>query len=270
MPVPEIEKQKIIDKAFKDMEDDVIQKHKAYGWRTWGWVKNKWAATMGMSSTSKKATLGQVASKALSYVPLVGGFASFTVSQLASAYKTQALAEKMASSADPDEKLKVSGEFMVVKGAEDLATAVRKVMDAQNEVNKLLMNDKAAGKNCHLYLDFLSATMYYKYRISRLEYYLNIMYGYTVEVKKQLEQMKTKWPETEKVARECGMERLGDFWFHFDSCKGNPVCLYQEEWLKKYVEISGPTNVQGFNPRPGNSPVPPPLPPRPPRPFGKV
>jgi hypothetical protein len=141
MPVPEIEKQKIIDKAFNDMEDDVIQKHNPNvgrsSWRTWGWVKNKWAATTGMTSTSKKATFGQ--------------------------------------------------------------------------------------------------------------------------------------------------ERLGDFWFHFDNCKGNPVCLYQEEWLKKYVEISGPTNVQGFNPRPGNSPVPPPLPPRPgtsaksksplpappPRPFGK-
>jgi hypothetical protein len=49
MPVPEIEKQKGIDKAFKDMEDDVIQKHKLdeghKGWRTWGWVKNKWAGS---------------------------------------------------------------------------------------------------------------------------------------------------------------------------------------------------------------------------------
>ena len=287
MPVPEIEKTKIIDKAFKDMEIEVIQKHNPdvgkVTWRTWGWAKNKWAATAGMSSTSKKAAVGQVLSKGLAYVPLVGNFASVAVSVLIASRLPKDLAKNMVLSTDPDEKVKAAGEYMVVKGAEDLATAVRKVKDAQTEVNKLFMEDKASGKNCQLYLEFLSATMYYKYRLLRLEYYLDIMHGYTVEVKRQLEQMRTQWPEMEKKVRECGTERLGDFWFHFDNCKGNPHCLYPEEWLKKYVEISGPYNVQAFNSRAGNSPVPPPLPPRPgttaasksplpappPRPFGK-
>jgi len=226
MPVPEFEKLQVIDKIFEQMEATVTYKHTPdgghRGWRAWGWVKNKWDGTTGMSSISKKATAGQVFSKGLSYVPLVGKFASVPVSVLITKYQIKALAKKMEKTADPNEKLTVSGEFMVLKGAEDLATAVRKVVDAQNDVKKLFNDDMAGGKNCQLYLDFLSATMYYKYRITRLEYYLGIMELYTVEVKNQLEQMKSQWPKMETGARECGMERLGDFWFHFDNCKGDP------------------------------------------------
>lgn len=273
----------------------IAQRHEDLGRRVYGWARNSWNQTFNSSRVGKAATAGAVVSKALSYIPVVGSFASFAADTLVGVAKTKYLTDKvgdrakmLASTGNQEEQTKMSGEFIVTRGAQDVADAIRKVIEAGKEVQKLQEDDKLYGKNCKVFLDFVYASMYYKYRMGRLEMYLGIMQAYVQKVQEQLDQMNRQWPKIEQDIREAGMERLDDFWFHQEFCKGNPTCLYQMEWL----EIGGPTNVQvpqgvrdalarnsipagpgavmpgmppPLPPRPGKvpTPAPPPLPPRP-------
>jgi hypothetical protein len=299
VPVPADKKKKVIDEAFSQTRAMIAQRHEELGRRVYGWARNTWNQTFQASKAGKAATAGAAASKVLSYIPVVGSFASFAADTLVGVAKSKYLTSQvgdrdkmLASTGNQEEQMKMSGEFIVTKGAQDVADAVRKVTEAQKEVQKLYEDDKLQGKNCKTFLDFIYASLYLKYRMGRLEMYLGIMQAYTQKVQEQLDQMNKQWPKIEQDIHEAGMERLDDFWFHQEWCKGNPTCLYQMEWL----QIGGPTNVQipqavrdalGRNsipagpgatlpgaaipgapplpPRPGRvaTPAPPPLPPRP-------
>jgi len=293
MPASAEQKKKVLDNAFNQTWAMIAQRHEELGRRVYGWARNTWNQTFHASKAGKAATAGTAVSKALSYIPVVGGFASFTVETLVGVAKTKYLtsqvgdrAKMLASTGNQEEQTKMSGEYIVTKGAQDVADAVRKVIEAGKEVEKLKQEDMLQGKNCKVFLDFMYASMYYKYRMGRLEMYLGVMQAYVQKVQEQLDTMNKQWPKIEQDIRDAGMERLDDFWFHQQWCAGNPTCLYQMEWL----DIGGPTNAQvpqairdalarnsiqagpgarlpggppPLPPRPGRTPAPPPLPPRP-------
>jgi len=258
------QKQALFDRIRIDTIKGIFDDHQKLPYRMWGWVKNKVRQATSASSTSKTAAAANLGLSGLSMVvdkiPLLGSAITTVGGGVVSSMQSKELYKRACSSHDPDEKVKLTGEYMVVSGAEAVSDAVRKVNDAAAELKKKKVT------NCKEYNEFASALYYYNYRLQRLMMYNAQLKTYANAVEKTLLDAHEKWENAEKAFEREGVKFWDDWQWHSKHCS-NECCTFPWE----SVEISGPTQVKlphgmqnvKLTPIKATGPNPPPLPPRP-------
>ena len=141
-----------------------------------GWCRNKFRSAIGMSTASTGAQEFKIVAKLALLpfeVPLLKSILDTVISAGISAAQGKVLAWNMDHAGDRDEKVQVSGERVVLKGAEAFKDAVRKIDDAANAFNQ-----RGAPQHCDDFCEWVKSFYYWRYRLDRLRYYHAILQGY--------------------------------------------------------------------------------------------
>jgi hypothetical protein len=211
----------------------IFDEHQKTSYKLQGWLKNKIRGVTSASTTTK-AALG--ANLGLSFVlatiekiPVIGGAVAAARGGAVAAAQSKDLYARACKSDDPDEKVKLTGEFMVVSGAQAVSDAVRKVNDAAADLKTKRVT------NCKEYIEFAHALYYYNYRLQRLMMYNAQLKMWASSVEAKLLESQKHWEEAEKAFEREGVKWWDDWSFHKQHCSdGN--CTFPWESL----EISGP------------------------------
>ena len=261
MALKEQEKKDLFNKIRIETIKGIYDDHQRMPYRMWGWVKNKVRGVTGASNVTKTATAANLGlnaiSAALDKIPLVGTVVTTVGGGVVAAVQAKELYKRACSSDDPDDKVKLTGEYMVVSGAQAVADAVRKVDDAAADTKKKQV------KSCKDFNEMMGAVYYYNYRLQRLMMYNGQLKMYAEGVEKKLLAAHKQWEDVEKVLEREGPKFWDDWTWHSQNCSDD-CCTFPWNTL----EISGPTNVklpaglQGVKLNPIKQ-APPPLPPKP-------
>jgi hypothetical protein len=262
----EEQKKALFERIRLDTIKGIFDEHQKLSYRLWGWLRNNYRRVAGSSTTSKAAlgaNLGLTGvAAAVQQIPILGGVITKLGGEVVAAVQAKDLYKRACSSDDPDDKVKLTGEYMVVGGAQAVSDAIRKVNDAAADLKKKKVT------NCKEYVEFVNALYYYNYRLQRLMMYNGQLKMYAIAVEAKLLESHKKWEEAEKALEREGVKFWDDWSWHSQHCTSE-CCTFPWDSL----EISGPTNVklpaglQGVKLNPIQKPAPPPLPPRP---FKKI
>jgi hypothetical protein len=172
---------------------------------TAGFVNNKVKNMVPFSSSGKTPAsntalmggyLGQAGGKVLSAVLPIPGLPTVineVVTHLSAKVLGDALYEDARTTNDPDVKATTLGEYTALKGAQNVADAIRKLNEA-----RAALEGKADFKNCNEMNDVMFRHGYYRYRVERLRYYLKLMQEYLTAIEDKVRkdhEYSVKWEQ---------------------------------------------------------------------------
>jgi len=263
MPLTPQQKQALFEKIREDTIAGVKRDHNTFSYRVMGWCKNKFRSAIGLSNDSKAMEASKLGVKLALLpleVPVLKAILDMVISAGISAAQAKALAWDMGHRGDSDEKIQVSGEWAVLKGAEAFKDAVRKIDDAAKDFNR-----RGAPQHCDDFCEWVRSFYYWRYRLDRLRYYQALLQGYLTAVDGKLADAEKVWQQQEQKLKQEGPKIFDDWSWHHRNCRDRETCVFPWDDWKKTAEISRPVlnatsaNLAAMKLRPI-------VPPRPPRP----
>ncbi len=233
-------KQQLFEKVRTDTVEGIKRDHKDFSYRVKGWCKNKYRSVLGLSNDSTVILAGKVVAKLALLplqIPLLKSGLDAAITAGLNAAQGMALEWDMDHSGDRDEKILVTGEWAVLKGAEAFKDAVRKIDDAA-----AAFNGKSDPKNCDEFLAKLKSFYYWRYRLDRLRYYHKILQGYLTSVDAKLADAQRTWDQLEAKVKEGGPKVFDDWTWHHSNCRDTETCVFPWD-QKDALDISAPKLV---------------------------
>jgi hypothetical protein len=232
------QKQEFFEKIRQDTITGIKRDHDRFAYKVMGWCRNKFRSAIGMSDDSKMAAgykLGAKLALMPLEVPVLKPILDMVISAGISAAQGKSLAWDMDHAGDRDEKVQVSGEWVVLKGAEAFKDAVRKIDDAANNFNK-----RGAPQHCDDFCEWVKSFYYWRYRLDRLRYYHALLQGYLTAVDGKLADAERFWLQEEFKLKQEGPRIFDDWSWHHKNCRDRETCVFPWDIWKKTAEISGP------------------------------
>ena len=215
-----------------------------------GWMSNRLGRGLDQSAAGKGAmvtrlttTLGFHVVSEL-HLPVISNLTSaceLGIDKLIEHFQKKALksafdVDDVGPDKDEAEIMKQQGEYVVLKVAQAVVDAVRKVKESYNKAEAARKN----VKDCESFYTYLVACSYLDYRIARLDYYNSMLQTWAENVGGQLKVLNAQWDLLEHQLHDTAAVLVGDYALHLRHCMGQQYCLFKEEWLHQYV-VSEPT-----------------------------
>jgi hypothetical protein len=238
MPLTPQQKQELFEKIRLDTITGVKRDHDTFTYRVMGWCKNKFRSAIGLSNDSRAAEASKLGVKIALLpleVPVLKAVLDMVISAGISAAQAKALAWDMGHKGDSDEKIQVSGEWAVLRGAEAFKDAVRKIDDAAKDFNR-----RGAPQHCDDFCEWVKSFYYWRYRLDRLRYYQALLQGYLTAVDGKLAGAEQVWLQQEQKLKQEGPKIFDDWSWHHRNCRDRETCVFPWDVWSKTVEISKP------------------------------
>jgi hypothetical protein len=218
------QKQQLFHRILQETESGIRRDHENSLYKMKRWLANKFHAFCASSSQSKGAAVAKAAAKVVFLplqIPVLAPLLSTLVGEGLRAMEKRELAMDMDAAATQEDKLRFTGEWAVVKGAEGFRDAVRKIDEAAAEFNK-----RGAVNNCDDYCERLHHFYFWKYRLNRLRYYLAHLKAYLNAAEKKLDEAEKKWAEQKPALEHDGPAIFDDWKWHAEHCKDKETCVF--------------------------------------------
>jgi len=211
------------DIAFQTFKGICASHHRA-AQKTWGWLRNKVKGGLSTTTPSKLGVIGGVGLSgivwSLKQIPVVGLPVSTVTNLVGKAAWGSLINNTLYAAAtatdDPDDKMKLTEEYLLAKGIGVLDDSMRKLKDAT-----ATWNSKGTPKNCADLNDTLYALYYYSYRLQRAKHYNSALAGYAKLVHDKLAQSEQDWEAARKGLEDKFVESWapgGGIMWHFNNC----------------------------------------------------
>lgn len=218
------QKQQLFERMLRETEASIKRDHESSLYKMKRWFVNKFHAFLASSSQSQGAAVAKVAAKAMLLpleIPVLKTLLGTLVSEGVKALERRELAMDMDAAVTAEDRLRFTGEWAVVKGAEGFRDAVRKIDEAASDFNK-----RGQLNNCDDFCERLHDFFFWKYRLNRLRYYLNHLKEYVNAAEKKLDEAEKKWEAQKPVLEREGPKIFDDWKWHAEHCKDKQTCVF--------------------------------------------